>query len=474
MLNAITLAGMENLTEALATYIHELPRATDGPDPHYRRMNLPTTTKKDNSLAGIRQQLMATTAARFDSFTGLSIQSLFILLPEQVESLNNLPAPRESTDFVKSINYLGCRQFGYKAKNLLQIIETMPPTSGEAPPDWKDWWLVWSERYLTDPDHQELDEFPAATAALRQVVAAMANEAAKSWPSAKAVLEFSSAKENSNSLANAYVTALCIARNATEGMKISPDRVPFAGMPAEEFARQLNAAGVEYEQDVGPVNDIADMKRRIGANGLDEIYSSENTGLWFRRSTRHTHLVDQQGGRVFELRPILRRWQRPPDAGEGPEAFLAYLIGPTPDEGPWATDLTKTLTRRHVAMANGMTPMAVQAFFDGNLEKPSPESHPMCPVRGQCSNSCGKAQRDGLFPFPLTYDGRFESCRYWAFLIQHGDQDPTTRRLQAELELDKEQRKKSVKPNRLDDEKPQIAAVQDGDTHQVLAQHSLF
>ena len=94
---------------------------------------------------------------------------------------------------------------------------------------------------------------------------------------------------------------------------------------------------------------------------------------------------------------------------------------------------------------NRVSPKAVREYLDGDSEDPNPPQPGPCPRAAECPSWCGRLQETGEFPFPLTPDGKYESCRYWQFLERYGAMDPEQREIFAQAAAEEERGRRQKK-----------------------------
>ena len=92
----------------------------------------------------------------------------------------------------------------------------------------------------------------------------------------------------------------------------------------------------------------------------------------------------------------------------------------------------------NIGFLNRVSPQAVREYLEGRSEEPNPPMGEPCPRAAECPSWCGRLQETGEFPFPLTHDGRHESCRYWQFLEKHKGLRPAQRSIFAQAAIDAE------------------------------------
>ena len=82
----------------------------------------------------------------------------------------------------------------------------------------------------------------------------------------------------------------------------------------------------------------------------------------------------------------------------------------------------------NIGFLNRVSPKDVREYLEGRSEETNPPMPEPCPRAAECPSWCGHLQETGEFPFPLTHDGRHESCQYWQFLERHRDLRPAQRK----------------------------------------------
>ena len=433
--------GIENLAQVIAGHLPPYPEPSAGPASAVRKMTAPGAGNITGTLAEARQQMIRNTLSLLNGLSGLNVRDLFLLRPGQLHTLENLGTDPEAVAFVKSVNYLSQTGPDYAYNSLLKTIATIPPAGLDGgPPDWKNWWLIWAREHPGPRRHHKPEAQSPAESVLNRVIAAMAKAAAQHWPAAPDLIAFAGGAKQSGSLANACTLAGHVAATA-QAMGLSPESIPYRHIGPEALAGQLDQSGTAYRKDIGRVSDLPAMKELLGKEGLKEIYTCRKTGIWYGRDTSDGYIIAQNApaGDCLRTRLVAPGPDRSNGGPRNYEEALAEMLAPPAGDRRNATldEITTHLTTAHVARVNLMSPQAITEFFAGDAAAPGAEIHPVCPMHEECRSVCGAAQRAGLFPFPLTWDGRFESCRYWRFRAENAGKDPVNRELSARLAYEK-------------------------------------
>ena len=455
--------AIENLVNAIAENLPVYPTRKQGPDflnPRRERIN---KTKFNDDPAGTNQMMTNLTVQFMYSSQGLNFSNLFMLLPEQIATLKSLNLDTQDVEFVRSINFLSRPTRIYNLSNLLQAIETIPPKSDEqSQPDWTGWWMTWAK---TKPGmHRRTIKNTTPTEdLLNRVLEAMAEQAIQHWPTYTELAQFISPRKTAH-LGQIYTMACHITSMAT-GIRVNYSEIPYRNKSPEQVAEILDGSGTKYERDIGTIGDIAELKARIAPYGLDQIYTNNSNGTWYPKKLGDSWIIFYNAPTNINPRlELVEPNHREPDTElSNDELELIRLTEPTSRQSKITNNLMKHRTISSIARVNSMSLNATIEFLEGpETERPIPEHHPKCPMAEQCETNCGHAQRTDLFPFPLTQDGKFESCLYWQFLSLNINKPPITRKLTAQEEI-KKLTSKTLKAKKTDTSTPERDLFEEND-----------
>lgn len=436
--NNPTQQAIENLVNTIAQNLPAYPTRKQGPDFRNPRRERIKATKFNDDPAGTRQMMANLTVEFMYSSQGLDFNNLFMLLPEQIATLESLNLDAQDVEFVQSINFLSRPTRIYNLSNLLKAIETIPPKpSDKSQPDWTGWWMTWAK---TKPGmHRGTIKNTTPTEdMLSRVLDAMYEQAIQHWPTYAELSQFISPRKTAR-LGQIYTMACHITAMAT-GIQVNYSEIPYRNKSPEQVAEILDGSGIEYERDIGTIGDIAELKALIAPYGIDQISTDETHGTWHSRDVSNSWIIPYNAPTNIDprLKLVEDNHHEPDTELSNDELKLIRLTEPTSRQSQITNDLMKHLTVSSIARINSMSLNAAMEFLEGTAtERPLPEHHPKCPITEQCQTNCGHAQRTDLFPFPLTQDGKFESCRYWQFLSININKPPITRELAAQEEIKK-------------------------------------
>ena len=433
-----TPQAIENLVNTIAQNLPAYPTRKQGPDFRNTRRETIRERKFNDDPAGTRHMMVNLTVRYMYSGQGLDFNHLFMLLPKQIATLESLNLDAQDIEFVQSINFLSRPQRIYNLSNLLQAIETIPPKPDEkSQPDWTGWWMTWAK---TKPGmHRRTIQNTTPTENLLiRVMDSIAERAVQHWPSYAELAEFISPHKTTG-LAQIYTMA-CHITSMAIGIGVDYREIPYQNKSPEQVAEILDSSGTAYERNIGTIGDIAELKTLISPYGLDQIYTNDSNGTWYPNTLSDSWIISYNAPTNINPRlKLVEHNHREPDTElSNDELKLIRLTEPTSSPSQITNNLMKHLTVSSIARVNSMSLHAAMEFLeDPETEKPTPESHPKCPMAEQCQTNCGHAQLTDLFPFPLTQDGKFESCLYWQFLSLNVNKPPITRGLAAQEEIKK-------------------------------------
>ena len=391
------------------------------------------------------------------------IGSLFVLTQRQAATLEALELPPELTEEVLSLNWLREEMDNYAVNDRLEIIATMPPSDEGKKPDWKKWWLDHAGSGIgvhRPQDHDPLKD--PLSEMLNQVISAMAQAAAPEIPNhgkmARYMLEFGVPEAFSNrrtkpkneklDLTQVWIMGGKI-RSLAWGIGITGQEHPARRPDSPEvLLAELKEQGTQVRQDMGTITGLEELRKTLQEANIEHTYANARSGQWHDRKAKENHLLDHRGyGNNGRNQILLPEGEEP---GEEPEEIRTQaewdLMTLTVPENPGAKDaplnrifgINPDEEASNIGFLNRVSPKDVREYLQGNSEEPNPPMPEPCPRAAECPSWCGHLQKTGEFPFPLTHDGRHESCQYWQFLERHRDLRPAQRKIFAQAAIDAE------------------------------------
>ena len=429
------------------------PKYSLGRKPKAKR---PAKKKHVRPIEALRDAMETRTRNLVETSTS-SLRHCVFRIPEGgVHTLLSLPLPQQVTADILSLNYLARDIHSYDANDPLEILETLPASSEVQPPDWKQWWLDNAGTYIGIHRcaREEFEDSELATT-LDQAVRAMAQAAATSLPSIRDVAthDIYSAGRKSTPLT---------LMDASSNMELFSEfgksiLVPETAMGTldyqspEKLLADLRATGLTPVQDMGTFKDLEELRTHTQHIPLSRMEISVTAGLW----------LDRGHHRAYKIAPRHETGWSP-----NPESKLH----PTPDpkDIPCRTEqrLMVATVPFHPAMTDGLishqeplfekaawlaatTPKTAREYLSGNTDDYCPPKDlEACPHIMVCASQCAKVQRTGERPYPLTADGRHQSCQYADFLETHKQGEPGPRAAAAEVALAKLEGPKKPRRNK--------------------------
>ena len=411
-------------------------------DPDAAEPPLPeTTTKpktnKPRTIPELRQRMAQRLAEKVREEFRPGVASLFVLTERQAATLEALALPPELTEEVLSLNWLREEPRHHAMNDRLETIATMPPSDEGKKPDWKKWWMDHAGSRIgvhRPQDHDPLKD--PVSEMLNQVISAMAQAAAPEIPNhgeiARHMLEFGVPDALNNRRARPKNEKLDLTQVWIMGEKIRSLawRMGITGQehPArrpdspEELMAELEEQGTHVRQDMGTITGLEELRKTLREANIEHTYANARSGQWHDSKAKENYLLDHRGYEKSRRSQICLR------EGEEPEKIMTQtewdLMGLTVPEHPGAEDEpihSTDAAASSIGFLNQVSPKAVREYLEGRSEEPNPPTGEPCPRAAECPSWCGRLQETGEFPFPLTHDGRHESCRYWQFLERHGD-----------------------------------------------------
>ena len=444
-------------------YLTALVRAQFDPDAAEPPLPGAKTNQKSNeprTIPELRQKMAQRLAEKIrKEFQPSSIGSLFVLTERQTATLKALELPPELTEEVLSLNWLREEISNYAVNDRLEIIATMPPSDEGKKPDWNKWWMDHAGSGIgvhRPQDHDPLKD--PLSEMLNQVISAMAHAAAPEIPNhgkiARHMLEFGVPEAFSNRRTKPKNKKLDLTQVWIMGGKISslawgigitgqehPARRPDS---PEVLLAELKEQGTQVRQDMGTITGLEELRKTLQEANIEHTYTNTRSGQWHDRNAKENHLLDHRGyGKDSRNQIRFLEGEEPEEIRTQAEWNLMILTVP---EHPGAKDaplnrifgINPDEEASNIGFLNQLSPKAVREYLEGRSEEPNPPMPEPCPRAAECPSWCGRLQETREFPFPLTYDGRYENCQYWQFLERHGDLRPAQRKIFAQAAIDEE------------------------------------
>ena len=442
-------------------YLTALVRAQFDPDAAEPPLPGTKTNQKSNkprTIPELRQQMAQRLAEKIRKEFQPGLASLFVLTERQAATLEGLELPPELTEEVLSLNWLREEMDNYAVNDRLEIITTMPPSDEGKKPDWNKWWMNHAGSGIgvhRPQDHDPLKD--PLSEMLNQVISAMAQAAAPEIPNhgdmARHMLEFgvpeafskrrTRPKNDKLDLTQVWIMGGKI-RSLAWGIGITGQEHP-ARRPdsPEELLAEIEEQGTQVRQDMGTITGLEELRKTLREANIEHTYANARSGQWHDRKARESHLLDHRGyGNNSRNQICIPEGE---EAGEEPEEIRTQaewnLMTLTVPEHPGAKDAplnSPDEEASNIGFLNRLSPKDVREYLEGRSEEPNPPMPEPCPRAAECPSWCGRLQETGEFPFPLTHDGRHESCQYWQFMERHRDLRPAQRKIFAQAAIDAE------------------------------------
>ena len=360
---------------------------------------------------------------------------IFRLTPEQVHTLRTLGMPEGLVELLESLDCAMLLPTAYSVNRRLELIATLPGSSPELAPDWQTWWLEASEENRGIPEWDRNPEDDGAALELDRAVRLAARAAGERMPAPVDAFnhvrergEWSSVYQRREPLGKNPVRLSHVwgrldrAANLARGLGLEPEPVP----DPETVLESLGEAGTEVLRDMGTVGPLTELRRNLGGRDAALVEVNARDRLWWDReasqcAVRRRPWSDPRGTRL---------WTEPgaePAGDLSPEEWRLLGLTAPPHPGLSTEPDHHDKLAQAAAFVNGTTVDHARAFLAGTRDNPERENPPACPRAGECPTHCGRLHREGTRSFPLTDDGRFESCGYWRFLESCGSLEPARR-----------------------------------------------
>ena len=437
--------GIEYLTALIQTQF----------DPDAKKPALPAAASGvPETFQQLRQQMAERLAGRVKDQFSPGMSGLFVLTARQAATLRSLGLPPDIPEQVLSLNWLKQDPAQHAVNDRLETIAAMPPAPENGRPDWKRWWM--NNAHSLIGIHRPQDHDPQkdpVSEMLNQVISAMAEAAAPEIPDhgemARHMLDFGipgafskkrvRPKNRKLDLTQVWIIGARI-RELAWRMGIT-GREHAARRPdsPEALRAEIKERGIAVRQDMGDITGLEQLRKTLREANIEEVYANARSGQWHDRKANENYMLDHRGYRNGGRNQIcLREGEDAEDLRTQAEWELITLTVPehpgAEDEPIHSTDSAAS----NIGFLNRISPRSVREYLDGVSEDPNPPMPGPCPRAAECPSWCGRLQETGEFPFPLTHDGRHESCRYWQFLEKYGGMKPVQREIFAQAVVDAE------------------------------------
>ena len=430
-------------------------------DPDAAEPALPAASGVPGTVQQLRRQMAERLAGKVKDQFHHGMSSLFVLTARQAATLRSLDLPPEIPEQVLSLNWLQRDPSQYAVNDRLETIAEMPPSDGEGKPSWKKWWLDHTHSRIgiyRPQDHDPLKD--PVSEMLNQVILAMAEAAGPEIPNhgemARHMLAFGVMDAFSSKRTKQKNEKLDLTLVWTTGARIRAlaQRMGITGREhaarrpesPEVLKAELQERGIAVRQDMGTIAGLEELRKTLREEDVKDLYANARSGEWRNRKARESYMLDQRGYVHSGRNRICLR------EGEDPEGLRTqaewYLMTLTVPEHPGAEDEpihSPDAAAANVGFLKRVSPKAVREYLDGRSEDPNPPRPGPCPRAAECPSWCGRLQETGEFPFPLTHDGKYESCRYWQFLERYGAMDPEQRGVFAQAAAEEERGRREEK-----------------------------
>ena len=420
--------GIENLVEDISKVIPPYPvlgqpKKPKRKPPARREEHFPGSNHHFREL--MAEQVKSRNEDYFSSIT----RQLFILLPEQLNTLRNIGLPQKTVDFIQSINFRfkpqpRITQYGTG----LDVIQTIPPSQPDQPPDWPAWWLIWADQYIRYPRPSDAQ----IDATICQVIDAMNLQASAGWPSLRQVV--ANQPDHKPLHLSAVYTQICRITNTARTLTIPNDSIPYVLLTPEQLAGQLAEQDIPFETDMGTIPAaIRDIPAAFGHRSLSDVSIYPEHNFWTRHGVESAYLFRACAPQYPDEPPThhVHSTQRFPDHISSDEHHLAIQTTPGQSHSHGPYDLNTYRKLAHLAILTGQTIDTIHRFLT-DPTTPIPDTQPPpCPTADACFTACGVMQQQGRIAFPITNDGSHEDCLYHSFLSQNADREPTARQAAA-------------------------------------------
>ncbi len=425
-------------------------------------------TGRPKSFAQLRTQMSGRTAMLLGERLRSLRFNLFYLTQGALRTLELLDAPERTKDEVRSLNYQVFHFENYPINDRLAVVAALPqtPEGEEEGPDWTAWWLDHRDEHIGvhRPQDHDPKEDPVSER-LNVLIAAMARAALPHLPS---YLECARRLKEDEPRKALSLAAVCAAYSKTRllanriGVRTDFDPDP------DQAASELTGASLSFTKDLGFIKSLPELREERPAGGTEKVRTIISANLWHDRETLRTA---PPFGRHSNMN-VDDIWESPETGAAEISNAERHLIRaaapphPMMDDSPiWVQDPAAAA----IAFKNHTTPKHAREFLSGQTDDPTPPGNlDRCPMASECRTWCGRLQEQGDLPFPLTFDGRYDSCAYHQFLQVHRNNAPEFREEAAKRMAQEEHERKTkiakhmAKTQRQEEEESQ--GPQEGET----------
>ena len=374
------------------------------------------TAGRPKSFTQLRNQMAERTAMQLGERLRSLRFNLFHLTEGALRTLELLDAPEKTKEDIRSLNYQVLHFENYPINDRLNVVATLPQTpEGEGKgPDWTAWWLDQLESHIGI--HRPQDHNPGEDPISEQLNAVIAAMAKAALPHLPTYLECAQRLKEEEPKKAISLTTVCAAYSKTRllanriGARMHFDPDP------DQAAQELQNTGLNFTKDMGFIKSLPQLKEEMPKEGTKQVRTILSANLWHDRETLRTAPPFGRHGSINFNHIWEFPQQDPPEVSETELHLIRATTPPHPemDDSPiWVEDPAACA----IAFRNKTTPQHARDYLSGNTSDPNPpEDRKKCPLASECRTWCARLQETGEFPFPLTFDGRYDSCRYYQFL----------------------------------------------------------
>ena len=393
-----------------------------------------TKEKHPGSMGELRNRMHSSTEGIAGQKAAELSHRLFAMSSGALRTLENLELPEGTVREIESLNFMAIPPTFHAVRHRLEVLASLPPTAAEpgAQPDWKRWWLDHRESHIgvARPQDHNPHRDPACET-FNTAIAAAAHEAGEHLPSfaeiARDWLARPDRKKGGLRVSHVFAAAVETHGLARRTGVDAGKRYSEGLARPEAITEELEREGINVRRDMGSIGPIREMRETVqAAGGPRSIRACGAHGTWHAKDAEKTHLLTPGWNRVHwqnpEPEPQLRREEDTQERSPAEWALMRLTVPEHPALTNMRIHTPEPKSAATIAFLSLTTPLAALGFLEGRSEDPSPPPGlSPCPAAGGCPTQCGYLQRSGALPFPLTWDGRHESCGYRKFLaVQEG------------------------------------------------------
>lgn len=432
------LSDRDYLLASIASQLLQPGKDTDGP-------TLPNPARVPTQSASSFPHLQALMRSDTQSYIHHALRDLkrdlFILLPSQTRTLQDLSIPQDLIDNVLSLNFLRLRAAPWPVQDRLNTLATLPPTptGPQNTADWAHWWHTHRDSNIGIHRHHRDAKADPVSQSLDQVIVHMGQTAVHHIPTPNQIAQHISTtpKKGNKSpkpltrLSQVYTAISDLYRLALSIFLHPKDLDPLHMGDPETILKDLRSNGWDLMEDMGKITTLQALRPLLPDGSLskisvsiplklwhsleaqesykitpgDNVYYGKNRSNIFPHGDIHESISHPEILLILNTVPSVPTYSHIPTSTHNPDptaAALAYLTGTTPEA---ATDYLTNIT-------------------------PSPEPPPdlsPCPLMEHCPTTCAHLQTKEALAYPFTEDGRYQSCKYWQFLTVHQLSPPEIR-----------------------------------------------